>query len=260
MVRGLFKQEFTKFVPFICWILQGRFRYIILSSLRALLPIFCYCHSSVFLHDRVLQWLQHWSFCSIVSLAWQIMQEWLVELSSPFKSSLVLSLLCLHLQCCYIHLAEQITALFQFSLRGHQHASTYIRPVLPVTPDRDLCPLKASFLRSPVPHWQSHSMFTSRTQPWCHMPPSLASLSFLALWCHPLCCSRVFPGRSRAITFPSKHLFTPLLLSICSPGSQSILPNTTKINTRSDNPIHFSIPLLHPVHPSLTCAHPFPQV
>lgn len=78
----------------------------------------------------------------------------------------------------YVHLAEQITALFQFSLRGHQHASTYIRPVLsfsslfwPIIPDRDLCPLKASFLRSPVPHWQSHGMFTTRTQPWCQTPP-----------------------------------------------------------------------------------------
>lgn len=76
----------------------------------------------------------------------------------------------------------------------------------------------------------------------------------------PQSCSCVFTGRSWAITLPPKHLFTPLLLSICSPDSQSIHPYTTKINTRSDNPIHFSIPLFLRVHPSFTCSHPSAQV
>lgn len=67
-------------------------------------------------------------------------------------------------------------------------------------------------------------------------------------------------ARSWAITLPPKHLFTAVLLSICSPGAQSILPNATKINTGSDNPIHFSILLFLPVHPSLTCTHPSAQV
>lgn len=58
-------------------------------------------------------------------------------------------------------------------------------------------------------------------------------------------------GRSWAITFPRKHLFTPLLPSICSPGSQSILPNRTKINTNVWQPDSFLYPSL-PSCPSIT--------
>lgn len=111
--------------------------------------------------------------------------------------------------------------------------------------DQTPCPLERLLPQVLCPTFTAVSPRCSLAVPSLHVPQS---------------CSPALAARSWAITLPPKHLFTAVLLSICSPGAQSILPNATKINTGFDNPIHFSILLFLPVHPSLTCTHPSAQV
>lgn len=91
----------------------------------------------------------------------------------------------------------------------HIHQTRFVIQYSVFDPDWDLCPLKASFLRSPVPHWQSHGMFTSRTQPWCldATVPSLYFLSQLsgATLCAVPVCSQAGHGQLRFLPNTYSH-------------------------------------------------------
>lgn len=92
------------------------------------------------------------------------------------------------------------------------------------------------------PNSQSHAVFNRRTQPGCQIrllphsphPLILPSLSAAAL------SRTVFTSRSWAIRLRRDLLFTPLLPSVQSSGSQSIL--RCEINPSTDSPLH--LPLL----------------